>query len=97
MTVGQAGEVGADDRWCCRDRDEAVRGAPVGKMAPVRLVGAQGGGSRCLLRQRLGERAREGGGGECRRARLGQCGQWGGETAVSRAPAGMLSPIGVIV
>ena len=52
--VRQAGEVGADGVRRGRHGDEAVRGAPVGKMRPVGFVGAQRGRRGGLPRQRLG-------------------------------------------
>ena len=89
VAVGQAGEVGADGRRCRWDCDKPVRGAPVGKMRLVGLVGAQRGGSRGLLRQRLG-------GSQCSRAGLAL---WA-EPRRRRShphPPRMRSPAGVIV
>ena len=54
MAVGEAGEIGADHGRRGRHRHEAVRGAPLGEMLPVGLVGAQRGRRRGLARQRLG-------------------------------------------
>jgi hypothetical protein len=69
VALGQAGEVGADDGRRRRHGHEAVAGAPGGKMRPVRLVGAQGGGRGGLARQilRRGERGLAGR-GQCRAA-----------------------------
>ncbi len=54
MAGGEAGEIGADGRRRGRDRDKAMRGAPMGKMRPVGLVGTQRGCGGSLLGQRLG-------------------------------------------
>jgi hypothetical protein len=80
MAVGQAGEVGADDRRRGRNGDKAVFGTPSGKMRPVGLVGAQGGPRGGLFRQRLG-------GGERRfagRAERRQARRCGGVPGVRR-------------
>ena len=37
MSVGEAGKIGPDRGRGCGDQDKAVRGAPLGKMRPVRL------------------------------------------------------------
>ena len=56
VAVGQAGEVGPDGRRRGRHGDKAVRGAPLGKMRPIGLVGAQGGGRRGLCSPGPGRR-----------------------------------------